>query len=81
MSIRNEILSAFRQVADAHGRVLPPLSDDLKLADCGLDSLGFAIVITSLEESLNAGPFNSSAWADFPVTLGDFIKLYEQAAK
>jgi acyl carrier protein len=79
MSVRDAILSTFRQVADAQGRTLAPLSDNLKLAECGLDSLGFAVVITSLEDSLDAGPFNSSAWEEFPVTLGDFIKLYERA--
>ena len=79
MSIRDQILSAFRQVADAQGRILTPLSDDLKLTGCGLDSLGFAIVITSLEESLNVDPFNSPERPGFPVTLSDFIKLYERA--
>jgi hypothetical protein len=80
MSIRDEILSTFRRVADAQGRSLAPLSDDLKLTECGLDSLGFAVVITSLQDSLDAGPFDSSAWEDFPVTLGDFIKVYERSA-
>jgi acyl carrier protein len=79
MSVRNEILATFRQVADTQGRTLAPLSENLKLTDCGLDSLGFAIVISALEESLHTDPFNSSAWSEFPVTLGDFIKLYERA--
>jgi acyl carrier protein len=79
MSIRDAILSAFRQVAGVQGQTLAPLSDELKLTECGLDSLSFAIVVTSLEDSLDVDPFSSSESADFPVTLGDFIKMYNRA--
>jgi hypothetical protein len=80
MSIREDIMSTFRQVAEMQGRRLAPLTDQLKLTECGLDSLSFALVVTTLEESLNCDPFNSTEWVDFPVTLGDFIKLYEQVS-
>lgn len=79
MSIRDQIMSTFKQVAQAQGRRLAPLTDDLKLTECGLDSLSFALVVTNLEDSLNVDPFNASEQFDFPVTLGDFIKLYESA--
>jgi hypothetical protein len=79
MSIRDEIMSTFREVAEVQGRRLAPLTNDLKLTECGLDSLSFALVVTNLEDSLSVDPFNSSEGVDFPVTLGDFIRLYEQA--
>jgi hypothetical protein len=79
MSIRDTILSVFRTVAADQGRTLAPLSDELPLVKCGLDSLCFAIVVASLEDSLHVDPFNAPEWVDFPVTLGDFVKLYDRS--
>lgn len=80
MSFRDDVIRVFRQVAEAQGRTLAPLSDDLKLTQSGLDSLSFAIVVTSLEDSLQVDPFNSLEGASFPVTFGDFVALYERAS-
>jgi hypothetical protein len=60
---------------------LPPLSDTLVLLDSGLDSLGFAILVARLEDTLGFDPFTASDDVYFPVTLGDFIRVYENAAK
>lgn len=79
MSTRDSIVEVFNQVARDQGRNLAPLTDDLKLTDCGLDSLSFAIVVASLEDTLGVDPFNTPEWVDFPVTLGDFVTLYENA--
>ena len=79
MSIRDEIMSTFTRVAQLQGRRLAPLTDDLRLTECGLDSLSFALVVTQLEDSLNLDPFSAAESANFPVTLGDFVRLYEQA--
>jgi hypothetical protein len=35
------------QVAREHGKILAPLKEDLVLAECGLDSLGFAVLVAS----------------------------------
>jgi hypothetical protein len=78
MSIRNEIMSTFRRVAKEQGRRLAPLSDELKLAECGLDSLGFALVVFSLGESFKVDPFYSAENVDLPVTLREFIAMYER---
>lgn len=80
MSFRDHIVRVFTQVAAAQGRKLAPLSDDLKLTDSGLDSLSFAIVVTSLEDLLHVDPFNSLA-GKFPITFGDFVALYERASQ
>jgi hypothetical protein len=79
MSVRDEIMSTFKNVAETQGRRLAPLTDELKLTECGLDSLSFALVVTSLEDSLQVDPFNAPEGVDFPVTLGDFVRLYERA--
>jgi acyl carrier protein len=57
------------------------LSDDLVLLDSGLDSLCFAILVARLEDSLGLDPFTASDEVYFPVTLGDFVKAYENAAR
>jgi hypothetical protein len=80
-SVRSTILSQFEQVAREQNRKLAPLSDDLVLMDSGLDSLCFAIVVARLEDSLGVDPFSASEEARVPVTLGDFITFYEDAAK
>jgi len=79
MSIRELIYSTFAQVAEDNGRKLAPLNDDLPLTESGLDSLSFAIVVASLEDSFQIDPFGSSEWVDFPVTLGQFVRLYDRA--
>ena len=69
------------QVAQEHGRILAPLNDDLVLADCGLDSLGFAVLVVRLEDTLGIDPFTAAEDAFFPVTLGDFVKVYEHGGR
>jgi acyl carrier protein len=78
MSIRDEIELTFKRIAEAQGQQLAPLTDELKLTECGLDSIGFVLVVASLEDSVKVDPFNSSEDVDFPVTLRDFIALYER---
>jgi hypothetical protein len=72
---------AIEKVAKDHKRTLAPLSDDLVLFDSGLDSLALAALVARLEDELMVDPFTSSETIDFPETLGDFIALYEHAAK
>jgi acyl carrier protein len=81
MSVRSTVLAEFGKVAKEQGKKLAPLSDGLALLESGLDSLCFAIIVARLEEALGVDPFSTSAEAEFPVTLGDFIKFYEDAAK
>src|SRR5262245_55206905 len=81
MSIRATIVNQIRQVAEEQHLALPPLADDLVLLDSGLDSLGFAILVARLEDELGFDPFTAAEDAYFPVTLGDFVRVYENAAK
>jgi acyl carrier protein len=80
-SVRFTIISQIEQVAEEQKAKLPPLTDELVLLDSGLDSLGFAILVARLEDTLGFDPFTASDDVYFPVTLGDFIRVYENAAK
>jgi len=77
MSVRLTIFEQMEEVAREQGKILAPLKDDLVLADSGLDSLGFAVLVARLEDTLGVDPFTASDEAVFPLTLGDFVKVYE----
>jgi hypothetical protein len=79
MSTRSTVISNVQLVAAEQDKALPPLTDDLVLLESSLDSLCFAILVTRLEGELGVDPFTSSEEIVFPVTLGDFIRLYEHA--
>jgi hypothetical protein len=81
VSVRSAIVSQFEQVAREHNQKLAPLSDELLLMQSGLDSLCFAIVVARLEDELGYDPFMATKDTTFPLTLGEFIKFYEDAAK
>jgi acyl carrier protein len=77
MSIRLRIISEMKRVAAEQQVTLPPLDDHLSLHETGFDSLGFAILVARLEDDLGIDPFTISEDAAFPLTLGDFIRAYE----
>jgi hypothetical protein len=79
MGVRSEILNQFKQVALEQDKRLGPLSNELPLMDLGLDSLCFAIVVSRLETVMGVDPFSQNEDAPFPVNLGEFIRLYENA--
>jgi acyl carrier protein len=81
MSVRSTVTAQFEQVAQEQKRKLARLTDDLRLLDSGLDSLSFALIVVRLEEALGFDPFDVSEEIQFPVTFGDFVKLYENHPK
>ena len=81
MSIRSAVISQIQQIRGETAKDFPPLADDLVLLDSGLDSLSLAILVTRLEDMLGLDPFNESDETSPPVTLGEFIRFYENAAK
>jgi len=78
MSVRSTVTSQFEQVALEQSRKLARLSDDLRLLDSGLDSLSFALIVARLEDVLGFDPFDAADEIAFPVTFGDFVRLYEK---
>ena len=81
MHVRSEIISQFGQVAREQGKRLAPLTDRLELLNSGLDSLCFAVIVTRLEQALGTDPFSDSEEVNFPVTFGEFVRFYENAAQ
>jgi acyl carrier protein len=80
MSAKLTITSEIQKIAEEQKVKLAPLSDDLVLLNSGLDSLCFAILVARLEDVLGVDPFTRSDDVNFPVTLRDFVKVYENAA-
>jgi acyl carrier protein len=80
MPIRATVISEIQRIAGENSKTLPGLTDDLVLLDSGLDSLALAILVARLEEVLGFDPFTESDDIFYPVTLGDFIRFYENAA-
>ena len=80
MSNRDKIFAVIGDVAKQQDRTIQPLNDNLVLLDSGLDSLCFAIIVARLEDELGYDPFTASEDVYFPVTLGDFVEFYDQAA-
>ncbi len=80
MSVRLALVEQMAQVAQEHGKILAPLRDDLVLADSGLDSLGLAVVIARLEDTLSV-KFMAAKLNFLPVTFGDLVKMFENATR
>jgi acyl carrier protein len=79
VTLRTDIIDLIVQVANEQDKQLPPLSDDLKLFESGLDSLCLAIIVARLEDQLGIDPFNADEEFDWPMTVGDLIQTYERA--
>jgi len=79
MTVRSFILSEITRIAEQQNKRLAPLSDDLPLLSSGLDSLCIAVLVASLDDNLGIDPFARDGEIAFPVTIGDFISLYENA--
>jgi acyl carrier protein len=79
MSMRTTILDEIRAVAADQEQTLAPLTDESPLLETGLDSLGFAILVSRLEDATGLDPFANASAARFPRTIGDLIAFYEEA--
>ena len=54
------------------------LTDETLLLQSGLDSLGFAILVTQLEEDLGYDPFTESEDIFYPQTYKEFVDFYQK---
>lgn len=79
MQLRELIVRVMQETAEAMGkRINPDLGDSIVLLESGLDSLGFAILVSRLEEDLGYDPFVLMSDPYYPRTLGDFVAIYER---
>jgi acyl carrier protein len=52
------------------------LENNPVLLETGMDSLGFAILVTQLEDRLDFDPFSDAENAYYPTHYNDFVKFY-----
>ncbi|OBZ92314.1 hypothetical protein ADU59_27365 [Pararhizobium polonicum] len=72
--MRNRLTEVFSsQAGDGE---IPALTDGTVLLETGLDSLGFAILVTQLEEELGYDPFSLATEAYYPTTFRQFVDFY-----
>jgi acyl carrier protein len=75
--LEDDIRRVFGEVwALEKGSVAPALTAETVLLETGLDSLGFAIFVSSLEEALGYDPFTLSQDAFYPQTFEEFVSFY-----
>lgn len=76
-ALEDDIRRVFAEVwAQEKGSPAPALAADTVLLDSGLDSLGFAIFVSSLDEALGYDPFTLAEDAYYPQTFGEFVAFY-----
>ena len=80
MTIRTTVFDQMEVIAKQQHRTLKPLTDDVPLLESGLDSLCLAILVAKLDDELGIDPFGSEDAVAIPVTIGEFIRLYETVA-
>jgi acyl carrier protein len=80
MTVKLTIMSEMQKIAKEQDKQLAPLSEGLVLLESGFDSLCFAVLVARLEDQLGLDPFTRSDDTTFPLTLGDLVRVYENAA-
>jgi acyl carrier protein len=77
--IREAAMQAFAEALEMrHLKARQTLTDETVLLESGLDSLGFAILVVKLEESLGYDPFVLMNEPVYPKTVSEFIDIYER---
>lgn len=77
--MQEKILKVLNHVAAEQGVQLDlSQGGETILLSSGLDSLGFAIVVASIEEQYGVDPFIQMEDPIYPKTLGEFFAFYEK---
>ena len=78
-SLEPEIRRIFAEVwKNENQSDAPELAQDTVLLETGLDSLGFAIFVSQLDEELGFDPFTLATDAYYPQTFAEFVAFYEK---
>ncbi len=76
-----QIKDAMQQVAELSDcQLVESINPDTLLLECGLDSLGYAMLVAQLEENLGYDPFTELALDTYPSTFAEFLAMYQQCA-
>jgi len=82
MDVRAVIIKQFNETLNMTGGAKDiGLVDDTVLLESGLDSLGFAILVTRLEQVFGCDPFTMVETPVYPRTFKEFVGFYEQHIK
>jgi hypothetical protein len=77
--LQERIISLIKEIAGSTNQVVvADLSESTVLLESGLDSLGFAVLVTRLEEEFGYDPFVLMEEPVYPRTLGDFVAIYDK---
>ena len=74
--VRATTVALIVALLEEEGLPIPELGDDAVLLETGLDSLGFAVLITRLEDELGYDPFTLMDEPEYPQTLGELVAIY-----
>lgn len=74
--IRQHVISLIGELLEEDELEVPMIDDDTVLLETGLDSLGFAVLVTRLEEGLGYDPFSAMDEPVYPTTLREFVDVY-----
>lgn len=81
MNLEQQIKQAMQQVAELSDCTLvEPIEPATLLLECGLDSLGYAMLVAQLEEDLGFDPFTELEIEIYPSTFTEFLAIYQQCA-
>ena len=81
MNLDQQIKQAMQQVAQLSDCTLvEPIEPTTLLLECGLDSLGYAMLVAQLEEDLGFDPFTKLEIDIYPSTFTEFLAIYQQCA-
>ncbi|MCF6178270.1 MAG: phosphopantetheine-binding protein [Geopsychrobacter sp.] len=81
MTLRETIIKQMQKIAATTGcDLIPELNNRTLLLESGLDSLGFAILVAQLEETLGYDPFTLMDEPIYPRDLGEFVDIYARFA-
>lgn len=78
--VRQAVIEEITALLEEDEKEVPLLQDSDVLLESGLDSLGFAVLVTRLEDSLGYDPFTDMDEPVYPQTLGEFVDVYSSHA-
>ncbi|HLL32020.1 MAG TPA: acyl carrier protein [Allosphingosinicella sp.] len=80
MDLENRLAEIIRKEAELAGGRPGEITPDTILADTGLDSLGFATLMVTIEQEFGLDPFGGRDEISYPETFGELLRLYRREA-
>ena len=77
--VREKIIEIYRDTLEEFGVAeFPDFDGDFVLLESGLDSVGFAVLVTKLDMELDFDPFTESDVPIYPVKFSEFVAMYDR---